>query len=433
MEAKSQRNFDYVLSGFFLVLLAAPVFLFNRTDTLPLLGCYFLCFLCYLRIWKTDNIRFLLGLGILARIALFFTLPVLSDDIYRFLWDGHLLKNGFHPYAELPSFYLDKGIDGLDESFYSLLNSPNYFTIYPPINQVVFGLTAMVSDDWLVSAGVIRSLLLLADLGALYFLIKLLEQKGKSKRLAFLYFLNPLVVLEGVGNLHFEVLVVFFLVMGLYHLGNRRVLSGIGFGLAIGTKLLPLIYLPFIFIKEVLGGRFRLILSVVAVIAFSLAPLFNKEFIGGISDSLSLYFQNFEFNSSFSKLASALSLNLTEHDMIDVYGPYFAIASFISICVVTYISIQRNWMNERAMLVVLSVYLILATTVHPWYILPLLVFGIVSGHGYPLVWTLMIFVTYAGYSETGYKLWEGWILLEYLVVFLVLIFNNRLKTWLTIS
>ena len=90
---------------------------FERYQTVPLLLSFFSAFLAYLFILQEEeSSRSLFVIGVLARLSLFVSMPSLSDDIYRFIWDGTLLKNGIHPFNELPGFYLDKEVSGLTTS-----------------------------------------------------------------------------------------------------------------------------------------------------------------------------------------------------------------------------------------------------------------------------------------------------------------------------
>ncbi|MEQ9231623.1 MAG: glycosyltransferase 87 family protein, partial [Cyclobacteriaceae bacterium] len=337
-------------------------------------------------------------------------------------------------FAELPGFYLGQGIPGLSQELFDSLNSQRYFTVYPPINQGIFWLSVVVSDNWLVSAGVIRLFLLSADLVAFYFIRKILIERGGNQNLAFLFFLNPLVILEGVGNLHFEVMVCAFLAFGIYFFYKKKAVSvGVGFGLAIGTKLLPLIFIPYFFFKEILSKKILMTFSIVLITLVSIAPLLNAAFIEGLQSSLGLYFTNFEFNASLFGVARELSVEATGYNKIKIIGPIFSIASAVGILAVSFLGARRNMKVETILLLALVVYLAFATTVHPWYILPLVLFGILSGYVFPIIWSLMIFITYAGYSAEGYSLHWFWIALEYIIVVLSFIFNDRIKKWLTIS
>lgn len=427
-----RRNFGYVGSLVFLLALMLPIFTITRSDTTLLLGSYAIAFGAYFFVCQIPNERFLFGLGLVARIGLFLTLPILSDDVFRFLWDGILLKNGINPFDELPSYYLDKNITGLNLDRFNSLNSQDHFTVYPPINQVIFWLAVNISWDWLNQTNVIRIFLLAADIGAFIYLRKLLLLKKKPLQLSMLYFLNPLLILEGVGNLHFEGMVIFFLVVGLYYFEKRQTpFSAIHFGLAIGTKLLPLIFLPYFFFNEVRKRKvtFTFIAGLVSII--SLLPLYSASFIAGMKDSLGLYFQQFEFNGSIYYVIREIGFAITGYNEIAIIGPALSIASVVTILSISIFGIRKKWPVEKVLLFVLSAHLLLSMTIHPWYILPLIALGILSGYVYPIIWSLVIFVTYAGYATIEYELSMWFIALEYLIVFLAFIFNQRIKQWVT--
>jgi hypothetical protein len=428
-----RRNLGYVGSLVFLLALLLPIFTITRSDTILLLGSYALAFGAYFFVWRIPNERFLLSLGIMIRTGLLLTLPILSDDIYRFLWDGYLLKNGIHPFNELPGYYLDKNLHGLNQALFNVLNSQTHFTVYPPINQGIFWVAVNVSDNWLISTNVIRVFLFAADIGAFIYLRKLLILKQKTSSWAMLYFLNPLLILEGVGNLHFEGMVIFFLMACLYHFEKLHIRhAAVHLGLAIGTKLLPLIFLPYFLFKEI--GKRKLTFTLIAssVGALTLLPLLSASFIAGMKDSLGLYFQQFEFNASIYYLLREIGFMITGYNEIAIIGPWLSAASAIAIISISILGVRRHWAPEKVLLFVLTAHLMLSMTIHPWYILPLVALGLLSGYFYPLIWSLMIFVTYAGYATVEYDLSMWLITLEYLIVFLAFIFNKRIKQWVTI-
>ncbi len=69
--------------------------------------------------------------------------------------------------------------------------------------------------------------------------------KTSARRGVLLYALNPLVIVELVGNIHYEGLTICFLLAGLYFYKKQKDLPSATFlGLAAGVKLLPLIFLP---------------------------------------------------------------------------------------------------------------------------------------------------------------------------------------------
>ena len=404
---------------YFFYLLCIVVFTkLARHESLPLGICYIALFVSYLGMIFYLKKNHFFYLGILARLLLCLSLPTLSDDIYRFIWDGHLLQNGIHPFEHLPNFYLDKSLDGITYELYEHLNSPNYFTVYPPLNQGIFWLSVKIGqNDWLFSANVIRIVLIIADIGSYFLLKKLLIRYKKSAHLAKWYFINPLVIIEFTGNLHFEGLVIFFVLMGLYFYEiNKNYLSGIAMGVAMGLKLLPLIYLPYLFLKGIQNKKWNVSLIAFGIFLLSLAFLLNKAFIDGMTQSLELYFKKFEFNASIYYLCRYVGYYFYGYNRIAQIGPSLSIITLIAILLLSVIAVYRQWSIAKTLLFILSTYLCLSTTVHPWYILALIPFGLLSGYSYPIVWSFTIFITYAGYSQKDFNLPIFFIFLEYFIV-----------------
>ena len=407
------------------ILLVSVTFIGNfisREQSLLLFIIYALGFLSYLYIaGKVASTKLLLISGILARLTLFFSLPSLSDDIYRFIWDGALLKNGINPYLQLPAYYMENPIQGLDQTLYDQLNSPEYCTIYPPLNQFIFWLSAIVGNgNWLVYANTIRSFMLAADIGSYCFMIRLLKHYGMPSRLAFLYFLNPLVILEFVGNVHFEGIVICFLLAGLYWFErSKRWLSATFAGLAIATKLLPFIYLPCLFFEGLKNKKWTvaILATIMAIVTF--LPFLNDQLISGMRNSIALYFKKFEFNASVYYLMREAGFQLYGHNKIAQIGPVLSIFTCLFILSISVAGVRLKWSKPRMFLYILTIYLVLATTVHPWYIIPLISFGVLAGYYYPIVWSLTIFLTYSGYAATGYELPVLFIMIEYIFVLIV--------------
>lgn len=408
----------------FICGISAIGLLVTRDQTLLLFMAYFSAFFAYFWLSRFElPLAASLPVGLIARLILFLGLPTLSDDIFRFIWDGHLLAGGINPFEQLPGYYLapDHSVPGLTPELYELLNSKGYFTIYPPLNQLVFWLSVTLGgDSWLLSTAVIRGLLLLADIGSFFLLRTLLKEKEMNPHLANWYWLNPLVILEFTGNVHFEGLVIFFILAGLWLIA-RPARSGLLFGLAIATKLLPMIYLPALLFRYKFKKGVTITGVAFAIAVLSLLPLLDSALISGLTSSLELYFRKFEFNASVYYVVRWFGYLRSGYNLIGTIGPVLSFIALLSILEIAMHGRWRSWELEKTLLYSLSIYLLLATTVHPWYILPLIVFGLLSGYYYPIVWSLMIFVTYFGYTKDGYSLPMYWVALEYLVVLSVFV------------
>lgn len=421
----------YSFAGVFILFIAGLGHWIGRDQSAALLLCYACLFVSYLFLLKEENSFWhLLGIGLVGRLVLFGSLPSLSDDVYRFIWDGTLLKNGIHPFAHLPTYYLDQQVPGLDQPLYERLNSPNYFTIYPPINQAIFWFSIHIGEHWLGHANAIRGILLFADMGSLFLLSKLLCYYGKKPSLAHFYFLNPLVILEVTGNLHFEGLVVFFLLLGIYGYTLKKYwLSSVGFGLAIGTKLLPLIFLPYLLMYGIRNRKWWVAILAGTIGIITIAPLLDETFINGMHASLDLYFRKFEFNASIYFLARQIGHWIYGYNTIATIGPLLSLLSAMSIFILSWISTIKKWRLSFTYLLLLSAYLLFSTIVHPWYIIPLIVFGLLCGVYFPLVWSFMIFLTYLGYTSAGYELSLWIVALEYLTVFIFAVLEVKYRKW----
>ena len=77
------------------------------------------------------------------------------------------------------------------------------------------------------------------------------------------------------------------------------------------------------------------------------------------------------------------------------------------------------------MLLVLTVYLFTATTVHPWYLAIPLFLSVFTPHRYPLVWSFTIVLSYQAYSNVDFRENPWILLLEYLVVYGVFVWEIR--------
>jgi hypothetical protein len=432
-------------------------FFVDRTDSENLIVAFVLAFAGYLSLVyrpKQSWLKPLVGLGIMLRLALVFTFPLLSDDVYRFLWDGHLIAAGYNPFAELPAHYLEAGhaVPGLTKALFEKLNSPDYYTVYPPVAQSIFTVAVwLFPSSWHGAAVVMKLFLFACELGSLWLLWRLLgarpwllsgvemqdakkvekrkattlqvrkttePQKHKTTKLLY-YWLNPLIIVEITGNLHFEGAMVYFLLLAFYLLqGSRWVVAGVAMGAAVASKLLPLLLLPHLVRR--LWGRSFWVFSVAigaALLLFFVPLLLSPGFISGFRSSLALYQQKFEFNASLYYLVRAVGYQQVGWNLIATIGPFLAKLSAVGILLLALLDGRSSWRSLPAgWLMAFVLYLLCATTVHPWYLSVPIVLCVFTPWRFPLVWSFLIMLTYVSYATVPYSenLWL--VGLEYLVV-----------------
>lgn len=389
-----------------------------------LISLYSALFVIYIFLVKTfKNAREVIFVGVFFRLLLLFVVPALSDDFYRFVWDGRLLFNGINPYTILPADFI-QSVDFqriiVDREIFEKLNSPNYYTVYPPLNQLVFVASAALSQGNLLGNVItLRVFILLAEISLLFILIK-----NKYSDKFNLYAFNPLIIIELTGNLHFEGVVMCFLVLAFYVGVKKRktlVLSSFLFACAVCVKMLPLIFIPLI-IKQ-LGWKKGITYAVLVGIFTTLffLPFLDRMLIEKLFSSVNLYFQKFEFNASVYYLVRAVGFKIFGYNIIGTAGKIMAFLTFSGVLFI-------SWKSKNLFvgaLAILALYFAMATTVHPWYATNLLVIAIFTSFRYPIVWSYTIFLSYATYQTNLYQenLWL--VALEYLLVFGMMIYEFK--------
>ncbi len=438
---------SYILFSVSLLVYGFMGYYVARHETVTLFLSYFLLFGIYLWILNKgdeSSVKFWFYAAMAFRLCLLFATPALSDDFYRFIWDGRLLANGIHPFGALPGSYLNSHIAGIDEHLYNQLNSKEYFTIYPPFAQLIFWISVLASPASILgSVVVIRALILAAEIASLVLIQKLLQRFNVSPKNVLIYALNPLVILELTGNLHFEAFVICFVLLSLWLLWQSRlVYAGVSFGISICAKLLPMIFLPLFLLRLGVKKAAIFYAVIIATCLLMFAPLLNKEILDGFAQSFGLYFKRFEFNASVYYLFREYGFWSKGYNTIQDIGWKLALAGGIGILIISLWPFQIDRGRSSAglklkrfgfpasleqvpavMMWVMFVYFAMTTTLHPWYITTLLMLSVFTKMRFVIAWSAAIFLTYAGYTLQGFA--ENLYLagLEYLVVFGYLVYE----------
>lgn len=382
---------------------------------------------------REKNITILILGAFLIRLLFLFSEPALSDDVWRFIWDGRLWQAGVNPFGQLPSWFInnDINIPGIDENLYNRLNSKDYFTIYPPVHQLIFWLSTWVPVDkmW-ISVEIIRLSILAADMGIILLLIPLLDHFGLPRQQLSLYAFNPLVIAELSGNLHFEALLLFFLLLSFFLLlKNRLFWSAFFFAMAISTKLWPLMFLPLLIGKLDAGRlvKFYLIVSLIAFISFAMIVDFGL--IQNMLNSVDLYFRKFEFNASFFYLARFAGMQTLGYDPVQTIGPAFGLVTLLLILFLAWKQRKKDLLSlPNAILWAFFIYLSLATTVHPWYIIVLVAMSIFTQYLFPLIWSFLVLFSYAAYQDSSYTENLCLVTAEYVILWFFIIWELKFKS-----
>jgi uncharacterized membrane protein len=253
--------------------------------------------------------------------------------------------------------------------------------------------------------------------------------------LCLIYALNPLILIEISGNLHFEGIMIFFLLLAYILLIHRKYLfSAIFYGLSIGTKFIPIIFLPFL-IKR-LGIKKALIYYLItgSTLIVIFIPFLSLEVITNIGSSLDLYFRKFEFNASIYYLIRWLGFQLKGYNMIAQIGPLLAVTTTAAI-VIMLIGEKKATIKTLPLVMIcgFSIYLFLSTTIHPWYLSLIIAFSIFTKYRFPIVWSLLIFLTYHVYRTPAYHENMVYVFVEYALLwgYLYIELSGQFFSWVT--
>lgn len=339
---------------------------------------------------------------------------------------------GFNPYLILPNEIIhsqDAVLLGADvNELYSGQGtlSPGNYTCYPPLNQFFFFIATLLSPKSIYGSVIIlRIFMILADIGTIFFSRKILRKLSLPDSNIILFALNPFVIIELTGNLHFEGVTIFFLVLAIYFLLNDKFYkSAIWMAFSISVKLIPLIFIP-LFLKK-LGQvntlKYLIITGIISILLF--IPFLSAGLIENFMSSIDLYFREFEFNASFYYIIRWIGFELKGWNIIQKVGPLLGLSVFV---IVLLLSLIRQ--NEKprillvSMLFAISIYYFLSTTVHPWYIAIPLIISVFTRYRFVVVWSMVVMLSYFAYSNEIFQENYWLIFVEYTLVIGFLIFE----------
>jgi len=379
------------------------------------------------------KLNYLIGLSFGLKLIFLVAIPGLSQDFYRFVWDGMLTVKGYNPYLHLP-VELITITEFKSESFSVLLYdkmgelSANNYSNYPPVAQFVYAFCWKIAgENLLLNIILLRCFNLVAELGILIYGLKILKKINLPKRQILIFILNPLVIIESTGNLHFEVMMIAFFVFVLYELTqNKFKAAAVFWSFSALSKLMTLMFLPLVwaffrkqkksFMKSV---QTALSFYILAGLCFAGAYFifWDEAFLGNYQSSLGLYFNNFEFNASIYYVLRWIGFQYAGYNLIAVFGKALAITAFLVILWLSFrekkIDLKKLFVN---MLWAITSYYLLSTTVHPWYLLLPLVLSVFTTYRYMLIWSYLVILSYAAYQTDTVNEKDLLIILQYTLV-----------------
>jgi len=293
-----------------------------------------------------------------------------SDDVYRYLWEGKLQLNWLNPYSLPPE---SSTLEGLRDNFFSGINHKHLTTIYPPLTLMVFAMADYVSHSFIS----MKSAFLLFDVLTIFLIVRFLRVMEKDPINVLIYAWSPLILISFAARGHCDSLQIFLVILALYLFSIRRNLKSIvSIGLAAMSKFVFIIVAPFLIPR----GKLKYLAVLPLVIAILYLPYISAG--KGLFSTLLHFGTQYHYNDSAHFLIFCLSLG----------SPFISkiITSMIFVTVLLYLykehsntgyletDQKKNDVILKFAFMAIGTFLILAPTVHPWYltwIVPFLCFN----------------------------------------------------------
>ena len=224
-----------VFSAFVLVpgdkIVGSPYFLLGSVGM-------FLSMLWIMKHWPGRRmLAAVLLLALLVRVGAICQYPE-NSDINRYIWEGQIQLSGYNPFLYAPE---SEKLKHLRNEIWEDVNFKNLSAIYWPFAQLLFKVGAAISPThWFF-----KSILVPFEAGIIFLLLMFLRPFSIDFSQIALYALNPLAIISVAGEGHLESILVFWIMLSLYGYWRKKPwLMYLALGLAIMTKLTPIIFLP---------------------------------------------------------------------------------------------------------------------------------------------------------------------------------------------
>lgn len=334
-----------------------------------------------LAVWQTERspdigLRLLWSAPIVFRILLLATEPTLSDDVYRYLWDGHVLSNGVNPYSHAID---SPALDRLDIPIRALANNTNLSSPYLPTLQLLFaGLSLVAPSEPLVVQLVMTG----ADIGAAWLIYKLLLAAGLPTSRVVLYLWNPLVIVESAHGAHFDSLMTFLLLAAVLIAVRpaRSMGSPLFLALATLTRPIPGLAAPILWWRWSTRKRIWFVVALAAaVVPFGFGVsgwgLSGEPTGDGVFGSARIYSTEFRFNAVIAGWLERALPNVESYSAVTGALMLLTLAVVFVMASPDHGGDHNNTVAPaevrrvlRLMTIPFAAYLLLTPVFHPWYL-----------------------------------------------------------------
>jgi hypothetical protein len=358
------------------------------------------------RDWSVPRVAFVvISLGVVGRIG-FFWFPV-SNDVYRYVWEGFIQNHGFNPYQFAPNHPLLTGeIQGDMATIWQQINHKDLSAAYPPLIMLLFRTLSAISPSPIL----FKITMIGFDLVTIGALVLIVQRRKIPSAHLIWYVANPLVLVYVAGEAHLDIVQAAFLMWALYLIGSRKPVAGfLALGMAVVSKYFAVVVLPFVMTRSNRHAWPAIFIAGVAFIPFIHDPeaVFRSLFIFG---------SQMHYNDG---LAEILRFLLGTQSL-----PVLCLI-LLSLLAGVYLFVHDTL---RSVYLALGVLLLCLPTLHPWYLLlmaPLMVVYPSRAWLYLMLASVAMLPVLVTEYHTGVFLENKWLkLIEYLPFYGLLIYDT---------
>ncbi len=323
--------------------------------------------LCF---WRDKLIyRVLVFYSIFSHFILIFAPVVLTSDIYRYLWEGFVIRNGFNPYKYSPDNLNLQFLQNVKTHIWLGVDHKHLSAIYPPLSEYflkIFGTTEIV---WKV-------FIFFCNLLTLYISSLVLKiKKIKKENLFFLAFL-PVFLIETTWSGHLEAILILLTVLFccFFELYKRKqskkniLFLALSMSSLVCIKYVSILPIGIFILKEYRAFKnsdlYLLVLSSVLLIFLMFLPFFDYDL--SVFSSLEVYLKHWRHNDSLLHLFGTLTG--ADWDKLETFS-YIKNLLLLFFIISTLFLIRKFKDPYKISALSFGIFLLCSSTVHPWYVL----------------------------------------------------------------
>lgn len=336
-------------------------------------------------------IKLIWAFAVLFQLILLFSSPTLSDDVYRYIWDGHLLNQGVNPYALPVNSPL---LDAYDTPLRALVNHDWMASPYLPSIQIVFVIVSRLAHQSVLAFQITA---IIINLLTGWMVMSILELVKRPRTYVLVYLWNPLVNIEFAHGAHLDSLMLLLMMAAFWLIvrsskqigGTAKQITLYGSILALAaatlTKFLPLLLVPIFFRRWGWRGfalYILLILGVLSSFAYGAGWGLTGPLDGtGIFGATRIYLQYWNYNSGIYHWLEVLFSGYQTPGAVpvEIVGEApIQLAKAVTTGLLGFAVLTAGWLAWRTernnlyllrlSLIPLGAYLLLTPTLHPWYV-----------------------------------------------------------------